>query len=240
MLHISLAGETLFTVLGFSVTNSLLTTWVVMAILIFVATIVSSDLKLYPTRFQVAAELVVGGMYTTFQGILGNKTAAYFPLVMTFFVFIIAGNWFGLIPGVGSIGIAETPMIPLLRAPTADLNTTFALALISVIAIQVAGIRALGGMAYIGKFITFKDPISFYVGLLELVSELGKILSFAFRLFGNIFAGEVLLAVVAFLIPYFAPVPFLGLEIFVGFIQALVFAMLTAVFLSAATAHSAH
>ena len=98
----------------------------------------------------------------------------------------------------------------------------------------------MGRIAYSGKFIPFKDPISLCVGLLELVSELGKILSFAFRLFGNIFAGEVLLAVVAFLIPYFAPVPFLGLEIFVGFIQALVFAMLTAVFLSAATARTAH
>lgn len=277
MLHISLAGERLFSIAGMPVTNSLLTTWIVMAILTLLAVQISSDIKLVPSRFQVVGELIIGGMYTTFHGILGHKTAQYFPLVMTFFLFIIASNWFGLIPGVGSIGIKEgssqveeldgftltalaavppsqdhaipdvqaeeehkETIIPLLRAPTADLNTTFALAIISVVAIQVAGIQSLGGAAYLGKFITFKDPISFYVGILELVSELGKVLSFAFRLFGNIFAGEVLLAVVAFLIPYFAPIPFLGLEIFVGFIQALVFAMLTSVFLAAATSHSAH
>jgi F-type H+-transporting ATPase subunit a len=112
---------------------------------------------------------------------------------------------------------------------TADLNTTIALAIISVVYVQYVGIKIMGAKSHIGKFITFASPIAFFVGILEIVSEFSRILSFAFRLFGNIFAGEVLLAVVSFLIPFGASFPFLLLETFVGLIQALVFAMLSAV-----------
>jgi len=122
---------------------------------------------------------------------------------------------------------------PIFRAATADLNTTLALALISVIAIQYYAIKHLGIGLHLKKFFDFSSPIAFYVGILELVSEVSKIVSFAFRLFGNIFAGEVLLAVIG-MIPLIIPLPFLGLEIFVGFIQATVFAVLTLVFLSMA------
>ncbi len=131
---------------------------------------------------------------------------------------------------------AHTKFIPVFRAPSADLNLTLALALISFFSIQITGLQFLG-LAYFKKFLNFSNPIMFFVGILETVSEFSKIVSFAFRLFGNIFAGEVLLGVISFLIPYIAPIPFLGLELFVGFIQALVFAMLTAVFLSMATEH---
>lgn len=124
--------------------------------------------------------------------------------------------------------------VPIFRAGTADLNTTLALALISVIATQVIGFKYLS-FGYFKKFFNFKNPIFFFVGILELISEVAKIISFAFRLFGNIFAGEVLLVVIAFLIPLLAPIPFLGLEIFVGAIQALVFMMLSLVFMSMAT-----
>ena len=123
---------------------------------------------------------------------------------------------------------------PIFRAGTADLNTTLALALISVVFTQVIGLKYLGA-SYLTKFFNFKNPIFFFVGILELISELAKIISFAFRLFGNIFAGEVLLVVIAFLIPLLAPIPFIGLEIFVGMIQALVFTMLSLVFMSMAT-----
>ena len=166
----------------------------------------------------------------------------------TLFIFIIFLNWFGLLPGVGTIGfyeieegheVAEKVFVPLFRAGSADLNTTLALALISVVSIQISGIKTLG-KEYIGRFFNFKNPIYFFVGILELISEFSKIISFAFRLFGNIFAGEVLLTVIAFLIPVIAPLPFLGLELFVGFIQALVFSMLTSVFLSLATTKSEH
>ena len=102
--------------------------------------------------------------------------------------------------------------------------------------VQVVGFRFVG-LRYLTKFFNFSNPLMFFVGILEIISELAKVLSFAFRLFGNIFAGEVLLAVITFLVPLLLPAPFYGLEIFVGFIQALVFAMLTLVFFNMATQH---
>ncbi len=130
--------------------------------------------------------------------------------------------------------------VPIFRPGTADLNTTIALALFSVIATQIFGVQAQK-LGYFKKFINFKNPIMFFVGILELISEFAKVISFAFRLFGNIFAGEVLLVVIAFLIPVIIPMPFYGLELFVGFIQALVFAMLSLVFFNMATqSHDDH
>lgn len=131
----------------------------------------------------------------------------------------------------------EIKTIPLFRGNNADLNATLALAIISVAMIQVYGVQFLGFKTYISKFLNFKDPIYFVLGLLEVVSEISKVLSFAFRLFGNIFAGEVLLTIVAFLVPVLASFPFLILEVFVGFVQALVFSMLTSVFLGLAVSH---
>ncbi len=131
----------------------------------------------------------------------------------------------------------EIMTIPLFRGNNADLNATLALAIISVVMIQVYGIQFLGFKTYISKFLNFKDPIYFVLGILEAISEVSKVLSFAFRLFGNIFAGEVLLTIVAFLVPVLASFPFLILEVFVGFVQALVFSMLTSVFLSLSVSH---
>lgn len=130
--------------------------------------------------------------------------------------------------------------VPIFRAATADLNTTLALALITMTLVQYYGIKFLG-VSYFTKFLNFKNPIFTFVGFLEIISEFSKIISFAFRLFGNIFAGEVLLSVIAFIIPVIAPLPFLGLEVFVGMIQALVFAMLSLVFINMATiGHDEH
>src|SRR3972149_2949743 len=153
---------------------------------------------------------------------------------------IVMGNWIGLVPGVGSVGFYKATehgreFIPLFRGPNADLNTTLALALISVGFTQYVSIKSHGFKGYIARFINIKNPINFFVGILELSSEFSKVLSFSFRLFGNIFAGEVLLAVMVFLIPILVPVPFLFLEVFVGFIQALVFTMLTAIFIVVAS-----
>jgi len=179
------------------------------------------------------------GLYTLFESILGSKTKDIFPFLGALFIFIIFSNWAGLLPGVGSILIASHEhheKFPILRAPTADLNTTFALAIFAVTAIQYYGFKYLG-WNYLKKYINFTNPIMFFIGILEIVSEISKVMSFSFRLFGNIFAGEVLLLVVATLVPVLASTPFLFLEVFVGLIQALVFSMLTAVFLSAATAN---
>ena len=130
----------------------------------------------------------------------------------------------------------KAEFIPLLRGPTADLNMTLALAVVAVVAMQYFGFAHVGAH-YLSRFINFKDPINLFVGILELVSDISKVISFAFRLFGNIFAGEVLLAVMAFLMPFLVPLPFLMMELFVGVVQALVFSMLSTAFFMIAVSH---
>lgn len=130
--------------------------------------------------------------------------------------------------------------VPLFRAPAADLNFTIALAIISVFGVNFFGVTAIGFYRHFNKFFTLKNPIFTFVGLLEFVAEFVKIISFSFRLFGNVFAGEVLLMIVGFLVPYILPLPFLALEIFVGFIQAFIFSMLTMVFVAMAVAEPSH
>jgi len=177
-----------------------------------------------------------------------KQTKKFFPLVMTIFIFVILSNWVELLPGLGTVGIneqihGETILVPFLRSTSADLNATLAIALISVFSIQFMGIAAIGFFKYAGKFFVnpFKKPfyvIGTFVGLLEIIGEVAKVISFSFRLFGNIFAGEVLLIVMLNLVPYIVPLPFLFLELFVGFIQALVFSTLTLVFLKTAATDS--
>ncbi len=240
MIHISLAAQTVGYLFGFPITNALLTTWIVMAAVILWAFAATHRLSLIPGNTQSIAEIVVDGLRSVFESILQEKYVTFFPLLATLFLFIMLVNWSGLLPGVGTIGLfEEKEFIPLFRSGTADLNTTIALALISVVTIQITGLKTLG-ISYLKRFLNFSNPIHFYVGILELISEVSKVISFAFRLFGNIFAGEVLLTVIAFLMPLLAPLPFLGLELFVGFIQALVFSMLTSVFLLLATSKEGH
>lgn len=129
--------------------------------------------------------------------------------------------------------------VPLLRPPSADLNFTFAIAIVTMVMVQVFGVQALGG-SYFTKFFNtsgdgFMKGVNIFVSILEIISEISRILSFAFRLFGNIFAGEVVLATMAFLVAFLVPVPFYFLEIFVGFVQALVFMSLALIFFSVAT-----
>lgn len=236
-LHISLAAEKVGEIGGFPVTNSLITTWVVMGLLFIFSILATRRLTLIPSNIQLTAEVLVGGLYDFFSTVVGPRIKQFFPLIASFFLFIIVSNWFGLLPGVGTIGFFHgEEFVPLLRAGTADLNMTIALALISIAAIQYYGFKTLG-THYTSRYLNVKDPIYFFLGLLEILSQLSSILSFAFRLFGNIFAGEVLLAVMAFLMPFVVPLPFLAMELFVGFIQALVFSMLTAVFLVIAVTH---
>lgn len=236
-LHISLAAEKIGEIGGFPVTNSLLATWIVMGILVLLSLKATRRMTLIPGSAQSIAELVVGSLYDFFSSVLGPKIKQFFPLIASFFIFIICSNWFGLLPGVGTIGFPEHgKFVPLLRGGTADLNTTLALAIISIVAIQYFGFKTLG-FHYSSRFLNFSNPIYFFLGFLEIISEVSKVISFAFRLFGNIFAGEVLLSVMAFLMPFIIPLPFLALELFVGFIQALVFSMLTAVFIQVAISH---
>lgn len=238
-MEISFAAETLGHVGPLPITNTLLMAWITMAILCTGGLAATYRPQLVPGRFQNGVEFILESVLDFFSTVLGSRTQAekFFPLVFTFFIFILLSNWLGILPGVGTVGIesAEHHTVHLLRSTYSDLNMTIALALISLVATHVIALKTLGVRGHLGKFISFKSPIAFFVGILETIAEFAKILSFSFRLFGNVFAGEVLLAVMMFLLPYLAPVPFLGMELFVGFVQALVFSMLTLVFIKVAT-----
>lgn len=252
MPHISLQAETIGEIFGFPVTNSLALSLLTAVLLVGGGVLIAQSLKVIPNKAQNAAELVIGGLLDFVTQILGDRQQAlkFFPLIATIFLFILLNNWIGVLPGTGSIGFFETGhglpseasgakegvFVPLFRSANADLNTTLALALVSVFAIQMYGVQKLGFFGHAAKFINFRHgPIHFFVGLLELVGEFAKVLSFSFRLFGNMFAGEVLLIIIMALVPLLIPLPFILLEYFVGFIQALVFAMLTLIFLKVAT-----
>ena len=236
--HISIKAEEVFMIQGFPVTNSLLLSF--FTFLVFLVLVVKYNLdsqKKEKSSLFYFITFAQRSLFDFFTSAMGSKTSKYFSLLGAFFFFILLQNWSGLLPGVGSVLLHNTP---LLRANTADLNTTLALGLVSVVAIQVFGIKEVGIKDYLGKFFNFSSPIAFFVGILEIISEFSRILSFAFRLFGNIFAGEVLLTVVAFLVPVLVSFPFLMLETFVGLIQAVVFAMLSAVLINLATTKAHH
>jgi F-type H+-transporting ATPase subunit a len=250
-MEISLAAETLFHIGSFPVTNTLIVTLCVSCLLITVSIIVKNKLKLIPKGLQNLLEFVIEAVLDLVDSVTQDREQSqkFFPIIATIFLFVIMSNWVELVPGLGTIGLNEAAnghvtFIPFIRSASADLNVTLALAIISVISVQVMGIAALGFFKYAGKFFInpFHKPyfIGTFVGILELIGEIAKLISFSFRLFGNIFAGEVLLAVMLMLVPYLVPLPFLALEIFVGLIQALVFSMLTLVFLKMAVTETAH
>jgi len=235
-MHISLKAEPVFYFFKIPITNSLIATYMVGIFLVLVALCINKKAKLIPSRFQSLIEEIIEFFWNLCESVAGENARILFPLIFTFFIFILLNNWFGLLPFVGSLGFyehhgEEKIFVPLFRAATADINTTLALALVSVVSLQIFGLKKLK-FAYLKRFFNFSNPLNLFVGVLELVSDFAKIISFAFRLFGNVFAGEVLLTVITMLIPILAPLPFMGLELFVGFIQALVFAMLSLVFIN--------
>lgn len=239
--HISIKAEPLFNIAGFHITNSLFSSIIVTILFLLLALNYSAELKkerknglFYFTNFLLLQ------IYNLFNSVVGSKISVFFPWLGAFFLYILFENWFGLLPGAGSIllrvkeaeGFAYAP---LFRANTADLNTTLVLGIVAIILVQYYGIKYVGFTGYIKKYINFSGPMAFVLGILEIVSEISRIISFCFRLYGNIFAGEVLLVIISFLVPVLASFPFLMMEIFVGLIQALVFSMLTSVFFDLAT-----
>lgn len=244
MPHIEIGAEKLFYIFGLPVTNTLLTSWIVIGLLLIVSLFTFRRLNIVPPFLQNILEFFVEGFLKTLEGVFGSRQTAekYFPIVATIFLFVLISNWLGILPGVGSLGFYEehdgkSVFVPFFRSSASDLNFTLALAIVAVVLVHIIGVAAIGAGKHISKFFTLKSPLDFFVGILEFISEIAKMISFSFRLFGNVFAGEVLLVITAFLVPFLIPVPFLMLEIFVGFIQALVFAMLTTVFISIAIAH---
>ncbi len=229
------------------ITATLLTTWAAMLVLIVGAFFLRNKLTLIPGKFQSIVELIIGGVYAYVESTFESRELArkYFPILMTIFLALLVMNLTGLLPGVTSVGFfeghgEESHLIPLFYPPATDLNITLAFAFISMFVIEAAGIMALGAFKYGSKFINFSSPLNFIVGIIELISELGRIISFSFRLFGNIFAGKTLLTVALFFMPFVLPVPIMAYELFVGFIQAGVFAFLTLIFIKLAVAQPHH
>lgn len=244
----TLSSETIAHIGSFPLRNTMVASWMAILVLVIIALVLrKKGLKIVPKGFQNFIEAIIELLFDFFTSVTQDvkQTKRFFPIVATIFLFIITANWMGIFPGFGPIGIYEEHegrkiLVPLFRSAYSDVNLTLALALISAILTQFLGIVSLGFFKYTGKFIVnpLKDPIGCFVGVLELISEFAKIISFSFRLFGNIFAGEILLVVMSFLVPFIAPLPFYGLELFVGFVQALVFALLTLVFMkTAVTSH---
>lgn len=251
-IHVALAPEVLGTFMGIPITNTLIMSWIVMLLLFTVAFIVRSKLAMLPSKLQTFIEILFGFLEDFVHTTLENKVWArrILPLLITLFLFIAVANLIEFTPGIGSITFhndrGET--VPFLRSMNTDLNVTLALTFIVMFVIEIAGIVALGFWKYAGKFINFSGHtiseriINFVVGIIELISELSRFISFSFRLFGNIFAGEVLILVVSFFVPYILPAPVMAFEMFVGLVQGAVFAMLTLFFVKMAIAepHGSH
>jgi F-type H+-transporting ATPase subunit a len=251
------------------ITNALVMTLLVDLVLGLVIIFGARNMQLVPRGFQNIVEVVVEGFYNFARGIDRQHIAKFFPLPATIFIFFLLANMLALVPLVGSVGFCEPAVgeaahaatetttsvfsglpgfcpsgnviVPWLRAPAADPNVTFAFSLVAVFSIELFGVQALG-LSYFSRFFNLKEGgLGLFVSLIELISELSRIVSFAFRIFGNIFGGEVILIVMSFLLAYVLPLPFYGVEVFVAFIQSVIFAVLTLVFMSnAVVAHGGH
>jgi len=254
---ISLKAETIFNIGNFGVTNSLLTSWVAVFIILILALAIRLRLSKIPSVFQTVFEKMIEGAFSLMDLVTNDrrKSEKLFPLIFCVFIFILVNNWIGILPGIGSISYHGHHIF---RGGTADLNMTLALGLFSVIAANITGIFVVGGWNYLNKFVNLKslweipfqikkDPtiilvniIHFFVGLIEVIGEMAKVASLSLRLFGNVFAGEVLLASIAAIMAYGVPLPFIFLEILVGILQAVIFSTLTLVYFSIATTDHAH
>lgn len=261
--EITLFAEPITNIGSFVITNSYLNS--LLAVLVLVLFFVAAGKKIakVPKGIQNVFEIILEGALKFSDSITASrkKSEKFLPLVLGLFLFILVNNWLGIIPGIGTIGFIETQeghkiFVPLFRGATADLNTTLALALTTVIASHVLGVFTIGTWNYINRFINFQafvdipkkfakdksvvlvNPIKAFVGLIEIIGEIAKVASLSFRLFGNIFAGEVLLVSMMALFAFLLPIPFIFLEVLIGLIQALVFSVLILVFFTMATTES--
>lgn len=258
--EITLFAEPVGSIKEFPITNSLVTSWGAVLIIVILSVLLRKNLKEVPGKLQNIFEIIVEGALSLADQVTNDRklTKKVFPLSISLFFFVLINNWLGILPGSGSVGQVvdhhgENLLVPFLRGGTADINTTIALAVIAVIGANIFGIITIGGWKMFNKYVNLKAlgqiftkvrheptilivaPITFFVGILEIIGEFAKIASLSFRLFGNVFAGEVLLASMAALVAYAVPVPFLFLEILVGVIQALIFSMLTLVYFTIAS-----
>lgn len=235
--HISIAPETIFHVGPIAITNAQILGAVGSLILIWILfATVRAVRRNSRSRGAHAVLWLFENLYDTTVEVIGDKSVAkkVLPLAVTLMLFFMINNWLGLLPIVGPITWDGTP---LLRGVAADLNTTLALAIISIVTAQAWAIKRMGFFKSAGRYFMnpFKDPLHAFIGILEFIAEFSRTAALSLRIFGNVFGGEVLLAVIAFLTSYAAPLAlpvFYGLELFVGAVQAYVFFMLTIVFIS--------
>src|SRR3989339_487130 len=228
--EITLFAEPIFHIGNFPITNSLLTSWVAVFFIILLSLVIRKKTKRIPSIFQSIIEIVVEGALNMMDLVTNDrhKSRKVFPVVFTIFVFILVNNWLGLIPGIGSVSFNGQH---LLRGGTADLNTTLALGLFAVIAANIFGVMSVGFWEYFNKFINIK-------ALLEIPKKIRKEPTIILVNPINVFAGEVLLASIAAILAWGLPLPFMFLEVIVGLIQALIFAILTLVYFTiASTSH---
>lgn len=255
----TLYAEPIFHIGNFTVTNALFTSWIVVFLILIISIIIRINIKKVPKGIQNLFEIILDGAHSLCDQITNNRTITNkaFPIVFTIFILVLLNNWMGILP-FGGFGIIEMTehgkmFIPLIRSGTADINGTLPLAIMSVIGANLFGIISIGLWKTINKYINLKAlgsmftkvkkdptiimtaPIMFAVGFLELISEFAKVASLSFRLFGNVFAGEVLLASMGAILAYALPTPFMLLEVLVGVIQAFIFAILTLVYYTVAS-----
>ena len=281
LIEIKIQPDVIFYIGPLPVTNTLLCTWISIIVLVALFYAGTRRRDMIPRGMQNFMEWVVELLLGLVEGVSGKeKGKKFFPLVATFFIFILVSNLLDVFPGVDTVGsiditaiqqahITSKPvlgfllfgdlsnkLVPWIRPATSDLNLNFAMALIAVITAQAFGFYTLGPLHHLGKYFNvttffrslvkldfqgmFQGVIEFFVGLIEIISEVARVISLAFRLFGNIFAGSAVLAVFAFILPFFADIIFIPLELFVAFVQALVFALLTLVYLEIATTGETH
>lgn len=234
-IHISLAAETLFTVAGFTVTNALFLGAFGVAIFVGIFVYVASMIKRGKyNRFVGLIQWAFEGMLGAIDSVIPDKVIArkIAPLALTIFFFVLISYWLSIIPGAGSITYDG---VPIFRSLAADMNFTFAIAIIVIVMVQIYAISRHGFFGNIGRYIKnpIKDPIGAFEGFLELIGEVSRGSALSLRLFGNALAGEVLLLIIAALTSYFATVSlpvFMAFELFIGFIQAYVFYVLTLIF----------
>jgi F-type H+-transporting ATPase subunit a len=311
--HITIKPETITSAGPVDFTNTMITSWFVVAFMIIAVFLASRRWELVPRGAQNVLEAILEAFYGLVVNVAGEKRGRrFFPVVATIFFFILVSNWLSLLPifnvigftqeeehgfvmeetAIGPIDLNWVPLSgpgglsgdsideddadahaafetakeegkavgelkPLFRGPNTDLNTPLALAIVSAIAVETWGITSLGFFGYGRKFfnfggifkglvklnfgMVFRGVIDAFVGILEFISEVVRLVSFTFRLFGNMFAGEVVILMFTFLTPIIVTILFYGLEMFVGVVQAFIFAMLTLVFgVMAVTAHEGH
>lgn len=234
-IHVSLSAQKIGDVWGIPLTNTVVTTWFIVGVLILAAILFSKRVRLIPGRMQMLLETIFEFVFDYITETLGSRELAkkFFPLLTTIFIFVLCLNWFEFLPGVESIKYHGEP---LFRGVNTDLTTPLMLAIVSFLVIEITGLTAIGLWKYGSKFIVnpIRNPIGFVIGLIELIGEFVRLVSLSFRLFGNILAGSVIIAVAIYFAPYGVPGLLSLFEVFIGFLQAAIFALLTLFFIKLA------